>query len=51
MDDERKDPLHPKGPKQRNHPNQLQTHNLPTEGAENINSTNKASDLPFANKS
>ena len=39
MDDQRKDHIDPKGTKQRNHPKQLKTHNLPTEDVENINST------------
>ena len=34
-DDKRKDHIDPKGPKQRN-PQQLQTHNLPTDDMENI---------------
>ena len=29
---------------------QLQTHNLPTDDVENINSTNKGRDLLFTNK-
>ena len=33
----------------RNRPNQLQTHNLPTDDMENINSTNRG-DLLLANK-
>ena len=51
MDDLRKDHLDPKGPKQSNHPKQLQTHNLPIGDVENINSTtNKERDLLLANK-
>ncbi len=50
MDDQMKDHIDPKGPKQRNRPKQLQTHNLPTEDVENINSTNKGRDLQLANK-
>ena len=48
MDDQRKDQIDPKGPKRRNRPKQLQTHNLPTDGVENINSTNKGRDLVLA---
>ena len=50
MDDQRKDHIDPKGAKQRNHHKQLQTHNLPTEDVENINSINKGRDLLFANE-
>ena len=50
MDDQRKDHIDPKRPKQRNCPKQLQTHNLPTDDAENINSINKGRDLVLANK-
>ena len=50
MDDQRKNHIDPKGPKQRNRPKQLQTHNLPTDDVENINSTNKERDLLLANK-
>ena len=50
MDNQRKDHIVPKGPKQRNHSNQLQTHNLPTDDVENINSTNKEKDFLLANK-
>ena len=39
-----------KGPKQMSRPKQLQTHNLPTDDVENINSTNKGRDLLLANK-
>ena len=39
-----------KGPKQRNHPKKLRTHNLPTNDVENINSSNKGKDLLLANK-
>ena len=45
------DHIDPKGPKQRNYSKQLQTHNLPTNYEENINSTNKGSDLLLANNS
>ena len=48
MDDQRKDHSDTKGPKQRNRPKQLQSHNLPTNVVENINSTNKERDLIFA---
>ena len=50
MNDQRKDHLDPKEPKQKNCPKQLQTHNLPTDDVENINSTNKGRDLVLANK-
>ena len=50
VDDQRKDHIDTKGPKQRNRPKQLQTHNLPTNDMENINSTNKGRDLLLANK-
>ena len=49
MDDQRKDHIDPKGPKQRNRPKQLQTHNLPTDDVENISSTNKGRGLLLAN--
>ena len=39
-----------KGHKQRNRPKQLQTHNLPTNDVENINSTNKGRDLLLSKK-
>ena len=39
-----------KGPKQRKCHKQLQTHNLPTNNVENINSTNKERNLLLANK-
>ena len=41
MDERRKDHIDPKGTKQRNHAKQLQTHYLPIDDVENINSTNK----------
>ena len=41
MDDQRNDHIDPKGPKQRNRPKQLQTHNLPADDVKNINSTSK----------
>ena len=50
MDDQRKDHIDPIGPKQRNRPKQIQTHNLPTNDVEKINSTNKGRDLLLANK-
>ena len=43
MDDQRKDHLDLKGAKQKNRPQQVQTHNLPTDDVKNINSTNKRS--------
>ena len=50
MDDQRKDHINPKGPKQRNCSKQLQTNNLPTNEVENTNSTNKGKDLLLTNK-
>ena len=50
MDDQRKNHIDPKGPKQRNRSKQLQTHNLPTKDVENIKSTNKGRDLLLPNK-
>ena len=50
MDDQRKDHIDPKGPKQRNRSKRLQTHNLLTDDVENINSTNKEKNLLLANK-
>ena len=41
MDDQRKNHIDPKEPKQRNHTKQLETHNLPADDVKNINSTNK----------
>ena len=40
-----------KGPKQKNRSKQLQTHNLPIDDVENINSTNKRRDLQAADSS
>ena len=50
MDDQRKDPFGPKGPKQRNRSKQLQTHNPLADDVENINSTRKGRDLIFSYK-
>ena len=50
MDDQRNDNIDTKGPKQRNCPKQLQTHNVPTNDMENINSTNKGINLLLATK-
>ena len=50
MDDQWKDPMYPKGPKQRNSPKQFQTHNMPTDDVENINSTNKGRNLLLSYK-
>ena len=50
MEDQRKDYINPKGPKQRNCSKPLQTNNLPTNDVENTNSTNKRKDLLLANK-
>ena len=47
MDHQRKDHIDTKGPKQRNRLKQLQTHNLPTNDVENINSTNKGKRFTF----
>ena len=47
---QRKDHIDLEGPNQRNRPKQLQTHNLPTDDVENINSTNKERDLLLAYK-
>ena len=41
MDDLRKDHIDLEGPNLRNLPKQLQTHNLPPDNVENINSTSK----------
>ena len=51
MKDQKKVYIDTKGPKQRNRPKQIQTHNLPTNDVENINSTNKGRVLLLANKS
>ena len=45
MNNQSKDHIDPKEPKQKNCPKQLQTHNLPIDDVENINSTNKGRDL------
>ena len=50
MDDQRKDHIYSKGPRQMNHPEQLQTHNLPTNDVGNTNSRNKGNDLLLVNK-
>ena len=50
MDDQRKDHIDTKGPKQRNCPKQLQTYNMPINDVENINSTNKGINLLLANR-
>ena len=50
LDDQRKDYINPKRPKQRNCSKQLQTDNLPLNDVENTNSTNKGKDLLLANK-
>ena len=50
IDDQKKHHVDPKGRKQRNRSKQLQTHNLPTDDVENINSTNKERYLPLAHK-
>ena len=50
MDYERKEHIDTKGPKQRNCAKQLQTHNLPTDDVENINSTNRGRYWLLANQ-
>ena len=50
MDDQRKDYINPKGPKQRNCSKQLQIDNLPTNDVENTYSINKGKDLIPAKK-
>ena len=50
MDDQRKDHIDLKGPKQRHRLKQQQAHNLHTDDVENIYSTNKGRDLLLANK-
>ena len=50
LDDQKKDHIDPKGPKQRNCSKQLQTDNLPTNAVENTNITNKRKDLLLTNK-
>ena len=50
LDDQRKDHLYPKRPKQRKRPKQQQTHNVLTDVVEIINSINKRRVLLLANK-
>ena len=50
MDDQRKEHINPKGPRQRNCSKQLQTHKLPTDHIKNINCTNKGINLLLAQK-
>ena len=50
VDDERKDYIDSKGPKQKNRPKQSHNHNLPNNDVENINSTNRGRDLLLSNK-
>ena len=50
LDNQRKDDINPKGPKQRNCSKQLHADNLPTNDVENTDSTNKGKDLLLANK-
>ena len=40
MDDQRKDHPDPKIPSKRNYPQELQTHNVPTDDVENTNGWN-----------
>ena len=47
--EQRKDHIDPKGSKQRNRFKQLQTHDLPNDDVENINSPNKERELLLAN--
>ena len=50
VNDQRKNYINPKGPKQKSFSKQLQTDNLPPNYVENTNSTNKRKDLLLANK-
>ena len=50
LDDQRKNHVDTKGPKQSNRPKQLQAYNLHTNGVKNINSASKGRDSVFANK-
>ena len=50
LDEQMKDYIDPKGPKQRTCSKQLQTDNLPTNDVENTNSTNMGKDLQLAHK-
>ena len=50
IDDQRKGHLMQKYRNERKRYEQLQTHKLPTDDVENINSINKGSDLLLANK-
>ena len=50
IDDQRKNHPDSKRTPKRNHPQQLQTHNVPINDVENTNGTNKGGDLLFANK-
>ena len=50
INDQRKDHIDPKGHKQRNCSKRLQTHNLPTDDVEKINSTKKGSGLQITNE-
>ena len=50
MDDQREDHSSPKRPPQRNCPNQLYTHNVPTDDMENTNGTNYGEDLLLIEK-
>ena len=50
LDDQRKDHIDPKGPKQRNCSKQLHTHNLPTNDVENTRSTDMRKYLLLTNK-
>ena len=50
LDDQRKDHINPKGPKQRNCSKQLLIYDLLTDDVENINSANKGRNMLLANK-
>ena len=50
LDDQRKDKINPKGPKQRNYSKQLKTNKLPINDVGNSNSRNKGKDLLLGNK-
>ena len=50
INNQRKDQIDLKGPKQKKYTKWLQTHNLPTDDMENINNPNKRRDLLLANK-
>ena len=51
MDDQKKDQINPKGPKQMDRSKQLQTHKVSTDDVENINSTKMKRDVLLAKES